>query len=51
MIVERKRVFSGMRIGKGNRSTRKKSAPFPICPQIPNEINFDSTRASAAKIR
>jgi hypothetical protein len=25
-------VVGGMRIGKGNRSTRRKSAPVPLCP-------------------
>jgi hypothetical protein len=28
--------FGGMKIGRGNRSTRKKPAPAPLCPpQIP----------------
>jgi hypothetical protein len=28
--------FGGMKIGKGNQSTRRKPAPAPICPsQIP----------------
>jgi hypothetical protein len=28
--------FGGMKIGKGNRITRRKSAPAPLCPpQIP----------------
>jgi hypothetical protein len=28
--------FGGMKIGRGNRSTRRKPAPTPICPpQIP----------------
>jgi hypothetical protein len=28
--------FDGMKIGKGNRSTRRKPAPGPLCPpQIP----------------
>jgi hypothetical protein len=33
--------FGGMKIGRGNRSTRRKPAPAPICtPQIP----LDQTR-------
>jgi hypothetical protein len=28
-----------MRIGRGNRSTRRKSAPMPLCPpQIPHDL-------------
>jgi hypothetical protein len=28
--------FGGMKIGRGNRSTRRKPAPAPLCPpQIP----------------
>jgi hypothetical protein len=35
-------VFGGMKIGTGNRSTRRKPAPAPLCPlQIPH----DQTRA------
>jgi hypothetical protein len=30
--------FGGMKIGKGNRSTRRKPAPAPLCPpQIPHD--------------
>jgi hypothetical protein len=33
--------FAGMKIGRGNRSTRRKPAPAPLCPlQIP----LDQTR-------
>jgi hypothetical protein len=33
--------FGGIKIGKGNRSTRRKPAPTPLCtPQIP----LDQTR-------
>jgi hypothetical protein len=35
------REFGGMKIGRGNRSTRRKHAPAPLClPQIP----LDQTR-------
>jgi hypothetical protein len=34
--------FGGMKISRGNRSTRRKSVPAPLCsPQIP----LDQTRA------
>jgi hypothetical protein len=30
-------AIGGMKIGRGNRSTQRKSAPAPLCPsQIPN---------------
>jgi hypothetical protein len=36
--------FGGMKISRGNRSTRRKPAPAPLCPpQIPH----DRTRAAA----
>jgi hypothetical protein len=32
-------AVGGMRIGKGNRSTRRKPAPVPLCPpQIPHDL-------------
>jgi hypothetical protein len=31
--------FCGMIIGKGNRSTRRKPVPVPLCPpQIPHDL-------------
>jgi hypothetical protein len=31
--------FGGMMIGRGNRSTRRKPAPVPLCPpQIPHDL-------------
>jgi hypothetical protein len=36
-----------MRIGKGNRSTRRKPAPVPLCPQeIPHDLTRARTRAA-----
>jgi hypothetical protein len=35
-------VFGGMKIGRGNRSTRRKPAPAPLCPP---QIPVDQTRA------
>jgi hypothetical protein len=41
-------AVGGMRIGKGNRSTRRKPAPVPLClPQIPHDLTWARTRAAA----
>jgi hypothetical protein len=38
--------FGGMKIGRGNRSTRRKPTPAPIClPQIPLDQTLARTRA------
>jgi hypothetical protein len=48
MIDDRCGAFGGMRIGKGNRSTRRKSAPVPLCPQqIPHDLTWAGTRGAA----
>jgi hypothetical protein len=40
--------ISGIKIGRGNRSTRRKPAPAPICPpQIPHDKTRARTRAAA----
>jgi hypothetical protein len=40
--------FGGLKIGRGNRSTRRKPAPTPLCPlQIPLEQTRDRTRGAA----
>jgi hypothetical protein len=40
--------FGGMKIGRGNRSSRRKPAPAPLCPpQIPLEQTRAQTRAAA----
>jgi hypothetical protein len=40
--------FGGMKIGRGNRSTRKKPAPVPLCPsQIPLDQTRSRTRLAA----
>jgi hypothetical protein len=42
-------AIGGMKIGKGNRSTRRKPATAPLCPpQIPLDHTRDRTRAAAA---
>jgi hypothetical protein len=35
--------FGGMKIGRGNRSTRRKPATAPLCP---TQIPLDQTRAT-----
>jgi hypothetical protein len=40
--------FGRMRTGRGNRRTRRKPAPAPVCPpQIPLDQNRARTRAAA----
>jgi hypothetical protein len=40
--------FGAIKIGRGNRSTRRKPAPAPLCPrQIPLDQTRDRTRADA----
>jgi hypothetical protein len=40
--------FGGMKMGRGNRSIRRKPAPAPLCPpQIPLDKTRARTRASA----
>jgi hypothetical protein len=41
-----------MRIWKGNRSTRRKPAPVPLCPpQTPHDLTWDRIRAAAVGSR
>jgi hypothetical protein len=41
-------AIGGMKIGRGNRSTRRKPAPAPLCPpQIPHDQTRARTRATA----
>jgi hypothetical protein len=45
-------AVAGMRIGSGNRSTRMKPAPVPLCqPHIPHDFVCARTRAAAAGSR
>jgi hypothetical protein len=40
----------GMKIGRGNRSTRGKPAPVPLCrPQIPHDLSRAQTRAASVE--
>jgi hypothetical protein len=42
------RAIGGIKIGRGNRSTRSKPAPAPLCPpQIPHDLTLARTRAAA----
>jgi hypothetical protein len=44
-------AIGGMRIGRGNRSTRKKPTPVPPCPpQILHDLTRARTRAAAVGI-
>jgi hypothetical protein len=41
-------AIGGMKIDRGNRSTRRKPAPAPLCPpQIPHDQTRARTRADA----
>jgi hypothetical protein len=41
-------AIGGMKIGRGNRSTRKKPAPVPLCPpQTPHDQTRARTWAAA----
>jgi hypothetical protein len=39
--------ISGMMIGRGNRSTRRKPAPLPLCPPQTPHAALTRTRAAA----
>jgi hypothetical protein len=48
MIDDECEAFHGIRIGRGNLSTRRKTAPVPLCPQyILYELSCDETQAAA----
>jgi hypothetical protein len=48
MIDDEHGAVGGMRIDRGNRSTRRKPVPLPLCPpQIPYELIWDRIRAAA----
>jgi hypothetical protein len=40
-------AIGGMKTGRGNRSTRRKPAPAPLCPQISHDQTRARTRAAA----
>jgi hypothetical protein len=40
-------AIGGMKIGRGNRSTRRKPSPVPLCPsQIPHDLTRARTQAA-----
>jgi hypothetical protein len=41
-------AVGGMRIGRGNRSTRRKPAPVPLCP---HDLTWDRTQVAAVGSR
>jgi hypothetical protein len=45
-------AIGGMKIVLGNRSTRRKLAPVPLCPpQIPHDLTRARTQAAAVGIQ
>jgi hypothetical protein len=47
-MIDEYGAFDGMKIGRGNRSTRRKPAPLSLfSPQIPYYLTWDRTRAAA----
>jgi hypothetical protein len=45
-------ALDGMRICRGNRSTRRKAAPVPLCPpQIPHNLTWARTRTAVVRSR
>jgi hypothetical protein len=45
-------AVAGIRIGRGNRSTRRKPAPVRLCPpQIPRDLTWAGTRAATVGSR
>jgi hypothetical protein len=52
MIDDACGAVGGMRIGRGNRSTRRKPTPVPLCPpQIPRDLTWARTRVAAVGSR
>jgi hypothetical protein len=43
-------AVDGMRIGRGNQSTRREPTPVPLCPpQIPHDLTWARTRTVAVE--
>jgi hypothetical protein len=48
MVMDESGAVRGMKIGRGNLTTRRKPAPGPLSPpQILHELTWDRTRGSA----
>jgi hypothetical protein len=51
-MIDERGAVGGMKIGRGNRSTRRKPATVPLCPpQIPHDLTWARTRAAAVGSR
>jgi hypothetical protein len=51
-MIDEYGAFCGMRIGRGDRNTRKKPLPVPLCPpQILHDLTWDRTWAAAVGSR
>jgi hypothetical protein len=51
MMINEYGAFGGIRIDRGNRSTRRKPAPIPLCPpQTPHDLTWVLTREAASEI-
>jgi hypothetical protein len=47
-MIDDYEAISGMRISRGNRSTRRKSAPVQLCPpQIPYDLSWARTQTAS----
>jgi hypothetical protein len=45
-MIDEYEALGGMRIGRGNRRTRRKPASVSLCPPvIPHDLTWDLTRA------
>jgi hypothetical protein len=52
MIDDERGAVGGLRIGRGNRSARRKPTPVPLCPpQIPHDLFWARSQASAVGSR
>jgi hypothetical protein len=43
-------VIGGMKIGRGNRSTRRKPAPAPLCPTTKSHMTGPGLEPRAAAV-
>jgi hypothetical protein len=51
-MIDECRAIGGMRIGRGNRSTRRKPASVPLFPpRIPHDLTWARTRTAAVGSR
>jgi hypothetical protein len=51
-MIDEYGTIGGLRIVRGNRSTRRIPAPVPLCPsQIPHDFTWDRTRTAAVGSR